>query len=319
MPSEQELTSPADIAVVGGGVIGMSIALALADRGWDVVLIERDALGRGASWAGGGILSPLPPTHCPEPLRPLLDRSLALYPHWCERLASLSGIDPEYWRCGAVYLPQDGEPLELPGLAQVRNTRLMKALAASLQRQGVRVIAPASVKGWIAQEGRLCGVETDRGELRCDRAVLAAGAWSSGLQAAEVRPIKGQMLLYRMKPGALPRILIGDHAYVIPRRDGHVLVGSTLEDVGFDLAATDEAREYLIRQGALLWPVLAGAEPVAQWSGLRPRGTAEMPSIEAATSPAGLYVATGHFRIGITLAPGTAELISEMVEGPGSA
>lgn len=313
----ERMPSSAEVAVVGGGVIGMSVALALVDKGLDVVLLERDLPGRAASWAGGGILSPLPPTQCPEAIRPLLERSLELYPAWCERLATISGIDPEYWPCGAVYTPQGAAPIELPRIAQVRNSRLMKALAATLRRRGVRIIAPARVSGWVVRDGLLKGVETDCGELQCARAVLAAGPWSASLCDQAGRPIKGQMLLYRMVPGDLTRVLIDDEAYVIPRKDGHVLVGSTLEDVGFDLETTRAAHDQLRLRGQLLWSPLARMEPVAQWAGLRPLLGVGTPRIEESADIEGLFIATGHYRIGITLAPGTAERLAMLMADSG--
>lgn len=313
MTLEPGLPAHAEVVVVGGGVIGLSVALALAERGREVVVLEREADPRSASWAGGGILSPLPPMQCPESLRPLLKRSLELYPSWCERLARLSGVDPEYWACGATYIPDLGEPVPLPGLAQVRNPRLLKALRGALSSLGVRLLSPVCVTGWRMGEDALRAVETDRGIVSCAQAVLAAGVWSQALHPVDVKPVKGQMLLFRSSPCALAQILIGDQAYVIPRRDGHLLLGSTLEDAGFDDRTTEVARDRLLREGVLLWPALSQLQPVAQWAGLRPCGPGIAPLLEPAAGCPGLFLATGHHRLGITLAPSSAERIAELM------
>lgn len=311
-----QMSASPDVVVVGGGIIGLSTAWALSKRGAKVVVLERDAMGRGASWAGGGILSTLPPGHCPEALRPLLDDSLQRYPDWCAELAECSGIDPEYWICGGRYLDACGEKA-LPDLAQVRNPRLLKALAVALRRRGVDLHEGQEVLGWQVNGGKLRGVKTRHSVWPCARAVLAAGAWSGALGATGIRPIKGQMLLFKLQPGEVNQILIDDEAYVIPRRDGHVLVGSTLEDVGFDLSATVGAREWLSVKGRALCPMLKNAAKLRHWSGLRPRASDERPLLDADPCITGLYRATGHFRAGITLAPGSAERLAQAVTTAG--
>ncbi|WP_051361834.1 NAD(P)/FAD-dependent oxidoreductase [Solimonas soli] len=299
-----------DVAIVGGGVIGMACAEALSRAGQSVCIVEKGELGRGASWAGGGMLCPLPPDHVPEPIRELLAESLALYPEWCARLQRESGIDPEYWECGADYIKNDGRHIEYPRLAQVRNPRLMKALAGTLRARGVSVREHSTALGWIEADGVVNGVRTTRGDIACGKAVLAAGAWSAALGADDVRPAKGQMLLLRSTPGHLPRMLIGDEVYLIPRRDGHILVGSTIEDVGFDVAPTAAARTHLLARAVRLWPPAAGLPLVAHWAGLRPRLAGDGPALGPHPRTGGLWLATGHFRIGLTLAPASAARIA---------
>ncbi|WP_043112039.1 NAD(P)/FAD-dependent oxidoreductase, partial [Solimonas flava] len=302
-----------DVAIAGGGVIGLACAEALSRRGFTVAVFERAEFGRAASWAGGGMLCPLPPDHCPPALRPLLDESLALYPAWCERLQRESGIDPEYWACGADYFPGDGRHLEYPAMAQVRNPRLLRALAETLRRRGVVLAAQTEVQGWIESDGVLRGVRTARGDVACRAAVLAAGAWSAPLGAPGVGPAKGQMLLAAGAPGQLLRLRIGADVYLIPRRDGHILIGSTVEDAGFDTTPTPEARERLLMRATKLWPPLAGLPIVGHWAGLRPRFDADLPLLGPAPDRPGLYLATGHFRIGLTLAPASAERVAARI------
>ncbi|NGY06276.1 FAD-dependent oxidoreductase [Solimonas terrae] len=299
-----------DVVIVGGGVIGMACAEALTrEPGLRVCIVEKGDLGRGASWAGGGLLSPLPPDQCPDAIRPLLEESLALYPEWCERLQRESGIDPEYWVCGGDYHKADGTHIEYPQMAQVRNPRLMKALAETLRRRRVTVLEQTAVAGWLISDNVLRGVRTARGNIGCERAVLAAGAWSSRLGVSGISPIKGQMLLLAAEPGTLPRPRIGDDVYLIPRRDGCILVGSTLEDCGFDCVPTPEVRVLLRERALRLWPALEALPLLAHWAGLRPHCKDEKPILGPSADCRGLFVATGHFRIGITLAPASAARI----------
>ncbi len=303
-----------ETAIVGGGVIGLACAEALSRAGRKVCVIERGQLGRAASWAGGGMLSVLPPDQAlVEPLRGLLAQSLALYPRWCERLRRESGIDPEYWISGGRYIRHDGRRIDYPQLAQVRNPRLLRALVEVLRRRGVPLLEDTEVQGWIEDRGVLHGLRTARGQLNCASAVLAAGAWSAALGADGVVPTKGQMLLLRAAPNELPQILIGEDAYLIPRRDGLVLLGSTLEDAGFDTKPTQEARTLLLARGARLWPRVTALRIERHWAGLRPRPPQAYPLLGPHPHLAGLYLATGHFRIGLTLAPGTAERIRAML------
>ena len=308
-----ETLATVDVAIVGGGVIGMACAEALSREHLRVAVIERDQLGRAASWAGGGMLTPLPPDHCPDAIRDLLDESLRLYPEWCARLQRESGIDPEYWACGAEYWKQ-AQRIEYPTLAQVRNPRLLQALAGTLRARGVTIIEQAPANGWLTTDGVLHAVQTRKGVVQCRAAVLAAGAWSGSLGAEGITPAKGQMLLLQAPPGRLPKMLIDDEVYLIPRRDGHILVGSTVEDAGFDLNVTADARELLLTRAARRWPEVREWPVVRHWAGLRPRPMGAAPLIGPHPEVQGLYLATGHFRIGLTLSPATAARIAARVQ-----
>ena len=303
------VTQSADVVVAGAGIIGLTTALELARSGLKVCVLERDAAARQASWAAGGILSPLPPDDPVPEIRDLLDESLALYPDYCAGLREQTGIDPEFWRCGATMTRANGERW-LPELAQVRNPRLLQALIAALRREGVRLIEQAPVLGWQKENGRLTGVLSSQGVIHCKRAVLAAGAWSGGLAAIQVKPVKGQMLLLRGEPGALDHMKIDEAAYLVPRRDGRILVGSTLEDSGFDLGTTAEARSQLMEHAVRLWPQAAHCPVEQQWSGLRPYPGQASPLMGPVPELEGLFVNTGHFRLGVTLSLASARRLT---------
>ncbi|HWR76298.1 MAG TPA: glycine oxidase ThiO [Thiobacillus sp.] len=333
----------ASTLILGAGVSGLSTALALLKHGYDVTLLDRGAVGGESSWAGGGILSPLLPWDYPEPLSRLALRSMAAYADWVADIEARSGRIAEYWQCGMRVLEatqadtslawckahgltaqlmhtNTGDSLWLPDIAQVRNPRLVAALHAAVVQLGgvIREHCPAA--GVLTQDGRVTAVQTAADTFPADSVVLATGAWSglglAGLAATpQIRPIRGQMLLFKLEPGVLDTILYRNGLYLIPRRDGHVLVGSTLEDVGFDKSTDAATRRRLHSDATELLPALAAVQPVQHWAGLRPGSPDNIPIIDRHPDFDNVFVNTGHFRYGVTLAPASAELLVDLMEG----
>ncbi|MDP2154925.1 MAG: FAD-dependent oxidoreductase [Sulfuricella sp.] len=323
-----------DFLIVGGGVIGLSSALELARQGARVAVLERRVCGGESSWAGGGILSPLPPWDYPAAVTDLTQLSCRLFPEWVGRVAEISGIDPEYRLSGMRVMPpfdgeravqwcashdvrleQDGGVLWLPDVAQVRNPRLIKALRLALERMGVRIVERAEVTGIVSTEDRVERLDTTAGPVAAEHYVVAAGAWSKKLLAEwgvqlDIKPVRGQMLLYRAQPGMLRHILLQNGTYLIPRDDGHILVGSTLEDVGFDKATTGEARVAFHARALDMLPQLAQAEFIKHWAGLRPAAPDNIPIIARHPQLENLYLNSGHFRYGVTMAPASAQILA---------
>jgi glycine oxidase len=166
----------------------------------------------------------------------------------------------------------------------------------------------------------MLAVHTPQGTFTADQFVLATGAWAGlalpGLPAApHIRPIRGQMLLFKLEPGVLDTILYRNGLYLIPRRDGHVLVGSTLEDVGFDKLTDDATRLRLHAQATELLPALANVQPVQHWAGLRPGSPDNIPIIDRHPDFENVFLNAGHYRYGVTLAPASAELLVDLMEG----
>ena len=300
------LPASVDVVVIGAGVIGLTTALELARRGSTVCVVERGEAGRQCSWAGGGMLIAVPPEQPSPYVQSLLLQSQQMYPGYCTRLHDETAIDPEYWACGARFI-QGSDEQWLPDVAQVRNPRLLKALCRALELLQVPIIEHTRALGWILEGNRLEGVKTSTGNIACRQAVLAAGAWSSELAALEIKPVKGQMLLLCGRPGQLDHIRIGNYGYLIPRLDGRILLGSTVEDVGFDTQTTPQARATLLEQGSALWPELSKLDIENHWVGLRPVTPDEQPLIGPCPQVSGLFYNTGHYRLGITLAPASAE------------
>ena len=262
-----------------------------------------------------------------------------------------SGIDPEYRQCGMlVLLPfdmgkaeqwcqthelasctrvartvvpdlaRDGLALWLPEVAQARNPRLLKALRRWLELLGVEIVERTEATGWQTDGALVCGATTSRGTLRAGNYVVTAGAWSRKLMGehgsgVDIRPIRGQMLLFKGEPGALRTIILKDGVYLIPRLDGHVLVGSTLEDVGFDKSTTEEARAMLYERATAILPWLKQAPLVQHWAGLRPGSPDNIPVIARHPYLENLYLNSGHFRYGVTMAPASAEIIANLILG----
>jgi glycine oxidase len=207
----------------------------------------------------------------------------------------------------------------LPDIAQVRNNRLAAALADAAAKRGVEIRKGAAVAGFLRVPGRVNGVKTPQGDVYAKTVVVAAGSWSGELLASvgialAVKPVKGQILLTGTEPGRVGPVIEGTDTYLIPRADGKLLIGSTVEDAGFDKTVTLDAVSGLASRAAGIMPELAGRPLLSSWAGLRPSTPDRLPYI-GPTSMEGLLVATGHFRNGILLAPVTAELVAEIVTG----
>jgi len=338
-----------DFLLVGAGVVGLATALELADRGAKVLVLERGEVGGESSWAGGGILSLLLPWDYSGPVQQLADYSCSLYPAWIKRLRDMSGMDPEYLDSGLLVLPpyehshavqwctkhqqpwqirlgtefglarDTGLGMWLASVSQVRNPRLVRTLLAAARACGVEVRERVSVLDWVRSGRRIERVYTSDGTYRAGGVVLTAGAWSGRVPPVEllrgkVYPVRGQMLLFKVKPRVLKTVIYRDGRYLIPRKDGHVLAGSTLERVGYDRSTTDVAQKALLAFASSLVPSLNADVLVRHWSGLRPGSKGNLPFICRHPDYANLFVNTGHYRYGVTLAPGTARLLVQQIE-----
>ncbi|HET8871362.1 MAG TPA: glycine oxidase ThiO [Aquabacterium sp.] len=343
-----------DVLIAGSGVIGMMVARELAQAGCRVTVLERGRIGREASWAGGGIVSPLYPWRYAPAVTALADHAQAAYPALASRLHEETGIDPEYFPCGMLMLDATDERdarawadihaksmealdaqalrdrypglvadwhsgLWMPAIANIRNPRLLSALRASLEQLGVTLHEQSEVVDWEHDAGRVTAARTADGRrFLANDFVVCGGAWSGrvleGLgRALPVRPVKGQMILYRIEPGELPCIVLAEGRYVIPRRDGHVLCGSTLEETGFEKETTAEAHDSLIESAGRLWPALRGRTPVAQWAGLRPAAPNGIPFIGQVPALDNLWLNAGQFRNGLVLAPASGRLLADLL------
>ncbi|MDH5785909.1 MAG: glycine oxidase ThiO [Chromatiales bacterium] len=208
----------------------------------------------------------------------------------------------------------------MPEVAQLRNPRLLKALRISLERLGVAIHEQTPVREILHYKGVITGLSTEQGQVPASRVVVAGGAWSAeilkglGIQI-EVAPVRGQMLLFRAEPGLLEHTVLSGNHYLIPRADGRILAGSTLEHVGFDRQITDEGRDELYDFATRLLPPLEECEVEMQWSGLRPGSPDGIPCIGASGSLSGLYINAGHFRNGVVIGLASARLLADQILG----
>ncbi len=340
-----------DVVIIGAGVVGCATALELAQAGARVTLVDQGGVGRESSWAGGGILFPLLPWDYSGAVNSLVLRSLELFPAWAEALKTATGIDPQYRQCGMLVLPPfstdtarawcnanairlemlnaqtripalalNEDALWLKDVAQARNPRLLKALRRRLELLGVQINEHTEVTGWQSDGAVIAGVQTRHGMLCAEHYIVTSGAWSRQLLGEhalnlDIRPIRGQMLLFKTEPDALQTIILKSGIYLIPRLDGHVLAGSTLEDVGFDKSTTQEARAMLYARASEILPLLKDVPLVQHWSGLRPGSPENVPVISRHPRLENLFVNSGHFRYGVTMAPASAEIMANLILG----
>lgn len=341
--------------VIGGGVIGLLTARELRKRGVDVVLIERGPLGGESSWAGGGIISPLYPWRYQDSVNILAQKSKTLYSDLADQLLDESGIDCELlssgllvtdeneveqalswasaWSVDVQHITEPGllqtiEPainkkitqgLWMPDVKQVRNPKIVNALKRSFQHLNIAFHEHTPVTDIIIRDGRVAGVRTSDKEFNADKVIVAGGAWSAGLvkdvQKVDVEPVKGQMIMFSGEPELVRRIVLSEGHYIIPRRDGRVLAGSTLERTGFDKTTSANALDELRDKAISLVPSLASLEIERQWAGLRPGTANGVPYVCPIESVDGLYIHAGHYRNGIVLGPASVQLMVDLILG----
>ena len=339
-----------DFLIIGGGVAGLSTAQRLLQQGAAVTVLERGKVGQEASWAGGGILSPLCPWNYPDVVTRLTARGAELFSAWTKELHAATGINPEYETSGMLVLPPfdahaaeqwskahgaysvhqvratdynllaQGDAFFLPEVAQVRNPRLMRALHQQVKSLGGNIIEQCAVSDIVVENGRVQTLTTSSGKFHAQGYIVTAGAWSKevlGINALRlnIKPMRGQMLLFKFDVPPLRHIVLQDDLYLIPRRDGHLLVGSTMEDVGFDQRTTSQARDMLWQRAQKLLPSLRGIPLVQHWAGLRPASPHNIPTIGRHPKLDNLYINSGHFRYGVTMAPASAEILLNEIAG----
>jgi glycine oxidase len=333
-----------DVIIVGGGIIGLSLAIALRKRGATVLVVERGEPGREASHAAGGMLVDCP-FETSSALQPLATASARMYPEFAYELEVESGMKIDLRDHGTILFPSEKHlhEAQASGFLPASLTELEPAPAGNnsqrpafyLQERSVdpRALAAAAwktakrrsidfssgdeVTAVTVAEGRATGVTTTKTTFHAAKVVNCAGAWAGQIppHPFPTRPVKGQMLCLLMPSHTLlNHVVRSPEAYLIPRSDGRLLVGATVEEAGFD-KRTDLATIQRLHKAAIaLVPKLADAKILEDWAGLRP-GTPDALPILGETETPGYYVATGHFRDGILLAPITAEVMTAVIEG----
>ncbi len=331
-----------DVIIIGGGIIGLSLSIELRKHGASVLVVERGEPGREASHAAGGMLVDCPLETKPA-LQPLATASAKMYPEFAYELEVESGMKVDLRDDGTIlFLSEEhgsrsaqfpsssiaelepvlaeSNPEETAVYLQERSVdpRALTAAAwKTAKNRGVDFSSGDPVTSVNLSDSHASGVTTTKTSFLSEKVVNCAGAWSGqiGPLSFPTRPVKGQMLCLVMPSrNLIKHVIRSPKAYLIPRSDGRLLVGATVEEAGFD-KRTDLATIQRLHRGALeLVPKLRDARILEDWAGLRP-GTPDALPILGATEIPGYYVATGHFRDGILLAPITAKVMAHVIEG----
>jgi len=347
-----------DVAIIGGGIIGLLAARELTQAGARVAIFDRGSIGRESSWAGGGILSPLYPWRYPEPVTRLASWSQRAYPELVRALRQNTGIDAEYLTSGLLISSEndndiackwslkydnvieilsppkalelqpglaagDTDWLWMPQVAQVRNPRLIAAISSDLRKKGVEFIENSSISEFIVKNDRFQGLVSKHDRITAGQCLVASGAWSGQLmqqfgRTVPIEPVRGQMVLLKGRPGRVQRIVLKNSHYLIPRADGRILIGSTLEYVGYDKGVTESARQELLAAATDIFPDLLQQTTVeTQWAGLRPGSPEGIPFIGEHPDIEGLVLCSGHYRNGFVLGPASARLaVDHLLQRP---
>jgi len=359
----------ADCCIIGGGIIGLSIARELAGRGRTVRVLVREPRRATASWAAAGILPPTPDRPDAGPADALTIWSDRLHRQWAVELRDETGVDNGLRACGGLYVGAGPAALErlaeesrvwreagaacdlldargiaacepalagvvarggiaggylLPDEMQIRPPRHLEALERSCAGRGVEITHDATVREIVADAGRVVAVVADvagvRERIDVATCVLAAGAWSGGLAEPlglriVTKPVRGQIALFALPRRVLDRVVNRGLDYLVPRDDGTLLAGSTIEDAGFDASTRDDAIDRIVGVARDLLGDIGLDRPDMVWAGLRPGSADGLPFIGRTPACANAFVAAGHFRAGLHQSTGTAILVADLVEG----
>jgi glycine oxidase len=338
------------VLIVGAGIIGCAVARELAAHGVECEIVDERGVAGGATQASAGMLAPYVEAHEEGPLLHLGVRSLAMYDAWIDDIRSGSGVDVEYRRIGTLEIALDpqhatdlkhgagGAGREWIEASAARDrhralgaidgavftsshgyvvaTQLAHALSTAALKRGARHVEARVTRVEPRDDG--FAVHTTAGLRRAERVLLAAGAWTNALQVdgvslPPVRPVRGQLLHLGWDAPPIETILWGPECYIVPRTNGTIMVGATVEDVGFDERTTAAGVRDLLDAACDLIPHGWGATFIGARVGLRPATPDELPVIGADATVAGLFHASGHYRNGVLLAPITASLIADLI------
>jgi glycine oxidase len=352
----------ADVVIIGGGVIGLTIARALAIRGIrDICLLEKGDIGTEASFAAAGMLAPQVEADSNDDFFRLACESRDLYSRFAAALLEETDIDIELDTTGTLYLalsenderecehryhwqnraalkvdrltaadarqlepcinPSIRSALLFPNDVQVENRRLLCALVQSVKIHDVSIVSGAYVDEVLVEHNRVVGVKTAEGVIACPKIVVAAGCWTSWIRIVSsthapqarvprVEPVRGQMVCLESKPQLTRHVIYSPRGYIVPRRDGRLLAGSTSEHAGFAKHTTAGGINSILDQAIQISPAISNLPISDSWAGLRPKAADGLPVLGPCGEIEGLFYATGHYRNGILLAPITGELIA---------
>ena len=346
------------IAIIGAGISGLLSALELVEQGCQVTLIDQQQAGRAASWAGGGILSPMYPWRYPIAVNHLAQYGKLFYQQWNKKLFPMTGIDFEIHETGMLILDQDdfeiglnyknqsNDPMQIceylqneqlsainphiskqfkqaiyfPQLANIRNPRLLKSIILYLKQHPlVQVIENTWIEQFNIQQQKIISIQSSNGQLfHADEYVIATGAWSSHWSAQlrysiPVEPVQGQMLLFKTPKHWLPTMCMNQVMYLIPRSDGHIVCGSSMDLLGFEQRPSLLTQQNIYKACLEMVPELEKFPIVKQWAGLRPSSPTGIPFIGKMPNLDNAWANFGHYRNGLCMGPASARLLRQLI------
>ncbi|QNI33319.1 FAD-dependent oxidoreductase [Alloacidobacterium dinghuense] len=329
--------STADVLIAGGGIIGLSTALELAGRGLRVTVLERGCAMAEASWAAAGMLAAFDPEN-PADLRPLSELSISLYPDYLntiERLSrlqvplrtsrTLQGSERNHIFSNALSAAEiaacvpDLDPESRSFLWLKEHSLDPRDLCAALPKAavaaGISIIEHSPITE-VRAMASVVDVRTPQATWSASHFINCCGAWAGAIShLPSIEPRKGQMVTVKLPPShRLDCVIRTPELYLVPRGDGRIVIGASVERAGFDKSVEETTIQALLDQAAALWPPIRQAQIVETWAGLRP-GSADGLPIMDACGEGSCWIASGHFRNGILLAPGTARIMRNLILG----
>ena len=346
--------------IVGAGIIGLLTAVELLSRGYQVDILDQQQPGQAASWAGGGILTPLYPWKYDAAVTALARYGQAGYRLLNQRLFPYTSIDFEIESCGLLILDRDQQAAALEyaqarqdaeqraalvtadaltqinpqlsssiqqavwfsQIAHVRNPRVLKSVLRYIAiHPSARLHAQVKIVQLKQKNQRVQAVVSHEGQqFQAEQFIFTTGAWTGLLSEAfnirtAIKPMHGQMVVYQTPPRWLPTICMNDTMYAIPRRDGHIVCGSSTLDVGFHDAVFEQVRAQIIDAAQSMIPALAQFPIVAEWSGLRPYSCDGIPTIGQVPNLDNVWINAGHYRNGLVMAPASVQLLAQLMHG----
>lgn len=348
-----------DVLIIGGGIIGLSIARELKKNGVkQITILERGKIGQEASFAAAGMLAPNAETNKIDDFYRFCQQSGQIYPEFSRAILDETGIDIELEQTGTLYLAlreQDTEELrqryewqKRAGLAveklsaeevrkaesfispdvreglffpqdwQVENRRLLSALAEFARLNDIEIIENTEVSELLTDGGKISGAFAQVKKFTADRIVLTTGAWTSliktgGFRLPQVTPVRGQIVSYQTVKRLFFHVIYSPRGYLVPRLDGKIISGATVENVGFDVQTTEAGINFVQENAVEIAPNLANLQISEKWAGLRPFAADGLPILGGIPFIENLFVATAHYRNGILLAPLTAEIMARKI------
>lgn len=327
--------------IIGGGIVGCVTALKLLENGYNVTIVDKSIVGQESSAAGAGIMFPLMPWNYKSRVFELCIGATKFYKNLSRKLIERGFDDPEFIESGMIcidpsekkemlewskknnfeinkYVFNNKPSYDLPKVAQINPKKLMISLKKYILDQGVKLVENTKMSKILNKSKYLKEWQTENNySIKGDFFITTLGAWSSEINhnlKNKIYPIRGQIIRYPKSKIRLDRILYKKDFYLLQRKCGSILAGSTVENVGFDKNTTKEAAKELNAKAIDLIPELGDLEPCNQWAGLRPGVKENIPFIKRDNFFNNLYINSGHYRYGLTMAPKSANEIVKLIE-----